>query len=252
MNNELRVGTVNKSASISLTKDLSSYYSDLSKKWAISSSVVENNDYSAKYYANKASEEVENAKAWAVKTDGMIDGNEYSAKYYAQQAMSVSASKADIDFSNISETAKEVIRENAGTSSGGGSWGSITGTITEQEDLSTALSEKASLDLSNCTRAYLLESSESASGWYRKWSDGWLEQGGGFNAGSAAKGAVILPKAYNSSSYNCLLTVQNSSTATDGSTVGNVWVSSLTNSMFRWVNSGSECVIFWATYGYSA
>lgn len=49
---------------------------------------------------------------------------------------------------------------------------SITGEVLE------SLNNKAELDLSNCTKPYVVETYVNGSSWYRIWSDGWCEQGG--------------------------------------------------------------------------
>lgn len=282
MNNKINVIKRAGAANITLSQDASGYYSNLAKQWAVSSSKVQDEDYSAKYYAqqalnaqneaknwasktdgfvadesysakyyaNKAAEANLEAKDWAVKVDGTVDGTEYSAKYYAQQITSAAGNKADIDFSNISEAAKEVIKENSGSSSGGGSWGSITGTLSDQTDLNTALENRAKADLSNCTCPYVIATGEEGYYWYRKWSDGWLEQGGSSNISAGNKGAVIFPVAYSDScEYVVSLTGRYEINA--GSTNAGLWVYSWQSTMFRWVNNGPDGVIFWYTCGKS-
>lgn len=46
------------------------------------------------------------------------------------------------------------------------------------EEVAVSLSVKADKDLSNCTRPYITETFYDKDGWYRVWSDGWIEQGG--------------------------------------------------------------------------
>ena len=55
----IEVFSKDKSCKINVDKDLSLYYSSLAKKWAISDSLVDNEDYSAKYYAQNIKQNVE-------------------------------------------------------------------------------------------------------------------------------------------------------------------------------------------------
>ncbi len=249
MSNNIRVIRPSGRVGVTVSLDTSGHYSELAKQWAISDNKVENIDYSAKYYASQASEAVDEAKDWAYKTDDKVDGVEYSAKYYAQQAASASANSADINFSNITDAAKAVIQANSGASSGGGSWGSITGDLSDQTDLNTAISACAKSDFSNCTKPYILEVGESGGYWYRKWSDGWLEQGGGITSSANSKGAVFLPMQYLSTGdYFVYLTGQ--SEVDEGSAdTGAVWIYTRTNAMFRWVNDGPAGIMFWYSCG---
>lgn len=252
MGNNIRVIKPSGRIGVTVSLDTSGHYAELSKQWAIAADKVENIDYSAKYYAEQSSNAVLEAKDWAVKTDSTVDGEEYSAKYYAQQAIASAVTKADVDFSNITEAAKAVIQANSGASSGGGAWGSITGDLSDQTDLNTAISACAKSDLSNCSKPYILSTGDDGVYWYRKWSDGWLEQGGGLNVTANAKGAIVLPFAYAStSSYVPLLT--GSFEINAGSTdAGAVWIYSWTTSLFRWVNDGPDGAIFWYACGTAA
>lgn len=56
----INVFSKNNSCKINVENDLTIYYSSLAKKWAISDSLVNNEDYSAKYYAQNIKQNVEN------------------------------------------------------------------------------------------------------------------------------------------------------------------------------------------------
>lgn len=252
MSNNIRVIRPSGRIGVTVSLDTSGHYSELAKQWAISDAKVENIDYSAKYYASQASEAVNEAKDWAYKTDGKVDNEEYSAKYYAQQAASAGANSADINFSNITDAAKAVIQANSGASSGGGSWGSITGDLSDQTDLNTAISACAKSDLSNCTKPYIIETDIHSSYWYRKWSDGWLEQGGGMSITAATKGAVLYPLAFeNATSYVPVITGLYEINA-GSADAGGLWIYSRTAAMFRWVNDGPDGAMFWYACGPAA
>ena len=252
MSNNIRVIRPSGRVGVTVSLDTSGHYSELAKQWAISDAKVENIDYSAKYYASQASEAVNEAKDWAYKTDGKVDNEEYSAKYYAQQAASAGANSADINFSNITDAAKAVIQANSGASSGGGSWGSITGDLSDQTDLNTAISACAKSDLSNCSKPYVTSTGDRGGYWYRLWSDGWLEQGGALGMTAQGTGAVMFPKQYETSSdFVPVLTASYSGTGT-GTENSGVWIQSWTAKMFMWVNKGPEGSLFWYTCGIAA
>ena len=106
----------------------------------------------------------------------------------------------------------------------------------QQKADDTALSEKANVDLSNCTRPYIVEVSDKSllPSWYRVFSDGWCEQGGmtPFNSGSAT---VTLLKPYIDTNYTVTTSYSlftNTSTDTEGSANG-VSVSTYTTTSFR-------------------
>ncbi len=55
---------------------------------------------------------------------------------------------------------------------------SATNAATSETNTAAMLGTKADVDLSNCSRPYVTETYKSDTGWYRVWSDGWIEQGG--------------------------------------------------------------------------
>ena len=57
----VNVSTGGTSASIKATPDMAQYYSEKSREWAISNRIVENIDYSSKYYAEKSKESATSA-----------------------------------------------------------------------------------------------------------------------------------------------------------------------------------------------
>lgn len=56
-NNQINVTVGGSTSSVNLTADLAQFYANKAKKWAISPEIVDNEDYSAKYYANRAKNE---------------------------------------------------------------------------------------------------------------------------------------------------------------------------------------------------
>ena len=55
-------------------------------------------------------------------------------------------------------------------------------------------------------KAYITETWVSGTSWYRKWSDGWIEQGGTLTNGwSDANHTISLHKAFTTTSYNALV-----------------------------------------------
>lgn len=58
---KIKVGTKYFSNKVNIDQNLTKYYSDLAKKWAISNDLVNQEDYSSKYYAQKAKLEIEAA-----------------------------------------------------------------------------------------------------------------------------------------------------------------------------------------------
>ena len=86
------------------------------------------------------------------------------------------------------------------TDSGNVSWGKITGTLSNQSDLNTALSGK--VNTGHEVIDFQAPSSTNGQQWYRKYADGWVEQGGL----SAAAGIITLPVQMASTNYSIIAT----------------------------------------------
>ena len=59
------------------------------------------------------------------------------------------------------------------------------------------------ISISSAPEAYIIETWSSNTGWYRKWSNGWIEQGGRSAVGNHV--TVTFPKAMSDSGYTALL-----------------------------------------------
>ena len=57
----------------------------------------------------------------------------------------------------------------------------IPASTAQAAEFQNALSSKADVDLSNCTKPYVTETYVNGTSWYRVWSDGWCEQGGTYS-----------------------------------------------------------------------
>lgn len=84
------------------------------------------------------------------------------------------------------------------------SWGSITGTLSNQTDLNTALNGK--VDTSSLSQVYpVITTYVSGSSGYRIWADGYCEQWGFLSRNAQERVTVNLLKTYNSTTYSVSL-----------------------------------------------
>ena len=277
---KINVAASTDSGNIMPGADSTAYYSSLAKAWANKlDSTVDGNEYSSKYYAQRAKEYSEisvNAKEAIFNDSGFqavsadLIGDDHIgicalnissiqsaasnaqiasekaviateqanlATQKAQEVNDVLAGAANTALSNITDEGKAVIRQN------GAVWSYITGNLEEQEDLQEALDEKTNLDLSNCTRPYVIETYVNGTSWYRVWSDGWCEQGARQTLSDYY--TLNLMKPYKDTNYH----VQGEDMAIDA--VCNMGVTSRTNSTVTGNLSGtSSHPMEWKAWGY--
>lgn len=164
---------------------------NLSRLWATSDSLVEGIDYSSKYYAKKAKESADLA------TEGQLQANWTETNPKAKDYIKNKPSKfppeahrhpaSDID--GLSEAVEGVAREAdvlAGFDKAIGEAPSVPNgkptyeaLLQEVTELRGEVTEVASKPDPKGT---LVESWKEGSKWYRKYSDGWIEQGGKWTA----------------------------------------------------------------------
>lgn len=255
---------------IQVTSDSSRYYADLSKKY---SEEAEKSALTASQKAELLTNGAQSAisEITTLKNSSITDIN--STKTATLDAIdqaeeealssinSASHNFANINFSNITEAAKEVIRTTASGSTpsgGGGSWGSITGTLSDQTDLAQALAGKLDVGYTNSTVPYIVESNTTSQQYrYRKWSDGLLEQMGVVMVAENQSQTVTLPMNYSNVVYGCVLTplydgVDWSSTLTEpdgGYRAYCAWVCSKTKTAFDISSYGPLSRVSWYTFG---
>lgn len=71
-NINITVSTSGNKASVNATPDTAMYYSNKSREWAISDKIVDNEDYSSKYYAAKSKESAELSGTYADNANGYL------------------------------------------------------------------------------------------------------------------------------------------------------------------------------------
>lgn len=254
--------------------DTSLYYSQLAREWAIrTNDKVAGLEYSAKYYSQKTKADSEAALAeinntistaksdLASQTSQAIDSIDAEGRLQiaqaaaqvtlaaeqaqlaadsVQQANNILSGCANINFSNITDSAKTVIKEN------GGVWGYIQGEINDQSDLAEELANKTDLDLSNCTRPYVIETYVNGTSGYRVYSDGWCMQWGKSN-GISGRETITLTKAYNSTNFTVLATAYTDNFYGTSQIVSNssIWLESRGHDY-----TVQPCFVRWLTMGY--
>lgn len=133
--------------------------------------------------------------------------------------------------------------------SGGGSWGEITGTLSNQTDLQNKLNEK--VDTSSLSTIYpVIKTYISGSSGYRIWSDGYCEQYGRTSGSSSATKSVLLLKTFKDTNYIVLFGNEYTTTLSPTSAVK---TSTKSVSSFDIMDSSTTTVYtYWKACGYLA
>ena len=128
--------------------------------------------------------------------------------------------------------------------------GSINQSQMDWSAWASGLQGKANTDLSNCTRPYVIETSDKSlmPSWYRVWSDGWCEQGGRVTGTSAV--TVTMLKKYRDTNYSVNINGIENGTSTGQITVQYYGARSLTTGNFVVQTSSALGKIVWEAKGY--
>ena len=82
-------------------------------------------------------------------------------------------------------------------------------------DVSCLSANKLDKAITGTTVKYVTETYSDGTNWYRKWSDGWLEQGGFFGAVGDSRITVTIPAPYANAQYIIALSINSASEATN-------------------------------------
>ena len=148
-----------------------SVYANLSKQYAIGFP-SEPTGNSAKYWAEQAA------------TQAIPSQTGQSGKYLTTNGTDMNWASVDALPSQTGHSGEFLTTDGTGAS-----WGSPD------------LSGKANIDLSNCTKPYVVETYVNGTEWYRVYSDGWVEQGGQDVASATGAITITLLKPYADSNY---------------------------------------------------
>lgn len=114
--------------------------------------------------------------------------------------------------------------------------------------MTTANSEvKKTLNALNERR--VIEAGGNSDAWYRKWSDGFVEQGGEVEAGFNKQTTINLPIPYNDTKY--VVSVAGKKTNNSGDIIWSLFgVRNVTNTSFIVLNGGATMPASWHACGY--
>lgn len=173
MTNNIHVTSLKNTMQVNVSSDMSNYYSKIAKDWAVSNDIVNNEDYSSKYYANK--------------TKITADDALYSIEIEKENVLNeFNNTKLEV-ITNIQEEGNKQISLAATQAQ--------IATDKANEAVLT-LENKANTDFSNVSIPYITSKYKNGNSWYRIWSDGWLEQGGTTSAGYNSPVTVSFIKQY--------------------------------------------------------
>ena len=123
-----------------------------------------------------------------------------------------------------------------------------SGTVALTDQLATVATSGSYNDLTDkpnipeSQAGYITQTWKSGNNWYRKWSDGWIEQGGFQSSNSA----VTFPISYTQTGITVVGTARRTYS---GDSYNNFDVNSVSLTGFSWIpRNGSGC--YWASWGY--
>ena len=122
------------------------------------------------------------------------------------------------------------------------------------------LTDKADVDLTNCTKPHIIETYSSGTSWYRVYSDGWCEQGGVTGTESTTRGQTIgitFVKQFTDTNYTIVAIDGNTSKSNYSGSVGITTVLNGTKSTsgvsiasYGFQSADTHGVINWVAFGY--
>lgn len=253
------------SASAAATSETNAANSeDKAQAWAESETSPdgEPDSKSAKTWAGESSDSAELAQKWAESDespDGEVDSK--SAKTWAEEAAQAAAGVGN-PVANVTESNGTVtVEKSDGTSS---SFDIPQPTIATQEEAEagtdntkfmTPLRTKEAIEaqvqgLPGGIEDYVVETYKSGSNWYRKYKSGWVEQGGIFSLGAAAKKTVTFLQSF--SDTNMYLNISDGIVSGGWSAAeANNYIISVTKTNFMFCQAYNRtCNFKWFACGY--
>lgn len=116
--NNVQITTGNSSGNISVDDDLTNYYANIAREWAVKmDGKVLKEDYSSKYYATQAIESANNAKSNADRVQGLADTFDNTYQVYTTELEETKTevindiTTAKLDFDNAAATAQATLLE---------------------------------------------------------------------------------------------------------------------------------------------
>lgn len=104
--------------------------------------------------------------------------------------------------------------------------------------------------------ARVVETGRTATAWYRKWSDGFIEQGGVFASGGSTTGELTFPIPFTETTYSFIPSVSANGTGASAISVRELEYNNRTNTKVGWqgrdsnVTSGDPHNVCWTASGY--